>query len=307
MDQDEENDIDHAQGIQGRDADLEDAVMGQAEEERPQDSAPAHALARRGEELGEDPSVSQSQLLNAEPQEHTLERGRVFDAPSASTPRIDSRSRAPPAQPSAFSHSQSMVFPQTPVSAPFDASGKGKARAFDTYSYSAATPQTAGAGSSPTSRTYGLLAKFFAEKSGAEADGEPLSEIEVAGCMRLIEEAASAGKNLHAEVAQRDERCDERLGTGGQGTPRLGQSFGPSALSSSLSMSSFFHPGSTLPASPSRPSLSVSAGCFPSFLGVFLTLLLFAHSSFLHLRHARLSPHSPHQCAVTARSTWDQA
>ncbi|KDN41328.1 hypothetical protein K437DRAFT_178241 [Tilletiaria anomala UBC 951] len=53
-------------------------------------------------------------------------------------------------------------------------------------------------------RNYSLLSKFFTEKSGASSSGdaEPLTELELAGCMKLIEECASAGRDLESEFGE---------------------------------------------------------------------------------------------------------
>lgn len=107
---------------------------------------------------------------------------------------------------------------------------------------------------SPVSRNYDLLARFFAEKQRGGQGG--LTEVEVEGCIRLIEESMASGRNLESEFASSGSNYGRpSVQTSGFPPSSRASSSAPPALPSSQSMNTLFHPGtSRLPASSSAYS-----------------------------------------------------
>ncbi|PWN51880.1 hypothetical protein IE53DRAFT_31819 [Violaceomyces palustris] len=106
-------------------------------------------------------------------------------------------------------------------------------------------------GPSPVSRNYDLLARFFAEK-GLEEAGVPgrgaLTEVEVQGCLKLIEDSMAQGRDLRHEFESHGQRYEQGMNRSVsyspapsspyRGYPPRTSSYGPSAGSG------LFHPGS---------------------------------------------------------------
>ena len=66
-------------------------------------------------------------------------------------------------------------------------------------------------------RNYALLAQFFAEKSGnLDATTQSLTEVEVAGCLKLMEECADHGRDLESEIGQIEAGHRAAAGIAGQ-------------------------------------------------------------------------------------------
>ncbi|TKY85800.1 hypothetical protein EX895_005341 [Sporisorium graminicola] len=110
---------------------------------------------------------------------------------------------------------------------------------------------------SPVSRNYDLLARFFSEKQRGGQGG--LTEVEVEGCIRLIEESMASGRNLESEFASSGSlygRSFPAAQTSGFApSSSRASSIAPPALPSSQSMNTLFHPGANrLPASSSAYS-----------------------------------------------------
>ncbi|PWZ02266.1 hypothetical protein BCV70DRAFT_156734 [Testicularia cyperi] len=148
--------------------------------------------------------------------------------------------------------------------------------AFDSAFASSHTgPTYAPSNTSPVSRNYDLLARFFAEKQRGGDGG--LSEVEVEGCMRLIEESMAAGRDLESEFDEPSPAPQQRSLPRATSDARLSSRANSvasnltPAFPASQTMGSLFHPGSTrLPASSSaysflapRPSAS-TGGAFVS-------------------------------------------
>lgn len=108
---------------------------------------------------------------------------------------------------------------------------------------------------SPVSRNYDLLARFFSEKHRGGQGG--LTEVEVEGCIRLIEESMATGRNLESEFAGASSygRQYPPVQTSGFASSSRASSIAPPAMPSSQSMNTLFHPGTNrLPASSSAYS-----------------------------------------------------
>ncbi|SPO25433.1 uncharacterized protein UTRI_03149_B [Ustilago trichophora] len=108
---------------------------------------------------------------------------------------------------------------------------------------------------SPVSRNYDLLARFFSEKQRGGQGG--LTEVEVEGCIRLIEESMATGRNLESEFtgASSYGRPYPPVQTSGFAPSSRASSIAPPAMPSSQSMNNLFHPGTNrMPASSSAYS-----------------------------------------------------
>lgn len=134
-----------------------------------------------------------------------------------------------------FESSQTVPFSSTPV---------------------ASTSYAAPAQTSPVSRNYDLLARFFAEKQRGGQGG--LTEVEVEGCIRLIEESMATGRNLESEFtgASSDGRQYSTRQNGGFAPSSRASSVAAPALPASQSNNNLFHPGT------SRMAASSSAYSF---------------------------------------------
>ncbi|KAJ9479086.1 RanBD1 domain-containing protein [Pseudozyma hubeiensis] len=109
-------------------------------------------------------------------------------------------------------------------------------------STSQATPA---AQTSPVSRNYDLLARFFSEKQRGGQGG--LTEVEVEGCIRLIEESMATGRNLESEFAGASQhgRHFAPVQIGGFAPSSRASSIAPPAFPSSQSTNTLFHPGTS--------------------------------------------------------------
>ncbi|GAC93519.1 hypothetical protein PHSY_001084 [Pseudozyma hubeiensis SY62] len=98
---------------------------------------------------------------------------------------------------------------------------------------------------SPVSRNYDLLARFFSEKQRGGQGG--LTEVEVEGCIRLIEESMATGRNLESEFAgaSHHERHFAPVQIGGFAPSSRASSIAPPAFPSSQSTNTLFHPGTS--------------------------------------------------------------
>ncbi|SJX62909.1 uncharacterized protein SRS1_13736 [Sporisorium reilianum f. sp. reilianum] len=125
---------------------------------------------------------------------------------------------------------------------------------------------------SPVSRNYDLLARFFSEKQRGGQGG--LTEVEVEGCIRLIEESMASGRNLESEFASGGSNYGRpSVQTSGFAPSSRASSIAPPALPSSQSINTLFHPGTNrLPASssaysflaPRAPASRSALGAAPS-------------------------------------------
>lgn len=98
---------------------------------------------------------------------------------------------------------------------------------------------------SPVSRNYDLLARFFSEKQRGGQGG--LTEVEVEGCIRLIEESMASGRNLESEFTSAPNyvRHLAPKQTSGFAPSSRASSVAPPALPSSQSTTTLFHPGTS--------------------------------------------------------------
>lgn len=122
---------------------------------------------------------------------------------------------------------------------------------------------------SPVSRNYDLLARFFSEKQRGGQGG--LTEVEVEGCIRLIEESMATGRNLESEFtgvpsSSYGRQYPSMQTPGFAPSSRASSIAPPSAMPTTQSMNNLFHPGTNrLPASSSSYSfLAPRAGASSS-------------------------------------------
>ncbi|SNX84406.1 uncharacterized protein MEPE_03115 [Melanopsichium pennsylvanicum] len=109
-----------------------------------------------------------------------------------------------------------------------------------------ATPATSGPSAayrpptqtSPVSRNYDLLARFFSEKQRGGQGG--LTEVEVEGCIRLIEESMTSGRNLESEFIGSSSAQQRHFASSSRAS-----SIAPPAMPSSQSTNNLFHPGTS--------------------------------------------------------------
>ncbi|KAJ1025359.1 hypothetical protein NDA13_004172 [Ustilago tritici] len=107
---------------------------------------------------------------------------------------------------------------------------------------------------SPVSRNYDLLARFFSEKQRGGQGG--LTEVEVEGCIRLIEESMATDRNLESEFAGNHSSSHGRqypsMQASDYASSSRASSIAPpsSAMPVTQSMGNLFHPGTNrMPAS----------------------------------------------------------
>ncbi|KAI3483759.1 hypothetical protein L1887_53349 [Cichorium endivia] len=108
-------------------------------------------------------------------------------------------------------------------------------------------PLQAPSQTSPVSRNYDLLARFFAEKQRGGQGA--LTEVEVEGCIRLIEESMTHGRNLESEFGHAYPSSYgptyPMMQSSGFAPSSRASSIAPPAMPSSQSMNSLFHPGTS--------------------------------------------------------------
>ncbi|KAJ1032958.1 hypothetical protein NDA16_000237 [Ustilago loliicola] len=120
---------------------------------------------------------------------------------------------------------------------------------------------------SPVSRNYDLLARFFSEKQRGGQGG--LTEVEVEGCIRLIEESMATGCNLESEFIGAPSSSYGRqypsVQTPGFAPSSRASSLAPSsAMPATQSMNNLFHPGTNrMPASSSAYSFLAPRAAVP--------------------------------------------
>ena len=216
--------------------DLESQPLPQTQEETQQPSRQL-AVPPSSAPILESPTIGRSRpMMQADNTSLRPPASPRISAPGPSQQSSSSYSHAlPPVSPVRGRHSLA-THPSVP-STPIEQQPYGHSRAI--------------VGSSPVSRNYDLLARFFAEKQ-RENSGAPsaLTEVEVEGCIKLIEESMAAGRDLASEF----------------GHPELRSNFDGSSRASSLAprsevqpashtpFGSLFHPGSIAPVSKAYSS-----------------------------------------------------
>lgn len=170
------------------------------------------------EEISQSSRPLDPQLPSADVQSEAASTHEFLDQSSSATPYFKSAFGAP--RFSTPHKSGFAAFAETSDESPFQARPPASAFTFGSTSGTSHLPgfphKSAGRKlSSPLAKNYDLLARFFAEKADAEALGESssssqadvsggLTEIEVAGCVRLIEQSFAQGQGAEVERLRND-------------------------------------------------------------------------------------------------------
>ncbi|KAN0061770.1 hypothetical protein ACQY0O_005763 [Thecaphora frezii] len=187
------------------------------------------------------------------------------------------------------------ILPFTPHESTRQRATRYSSHADLTVSSSTMAQSRASIDASPVSRNFDLLARFFAEKQredGLRGGSSGLTEVEVEGCLKLIEESMATGRDLAHEFGYKPQnktahavdvnsfslqRGDVASVSSSRATSLAP---GPSAFPASQTFGSLFHPGASTkpsgafsflaPRSSSAASLAISSAARrhrPLYLG----------------------------------------